>query len=424
VFLLGLVTNDERRTTTDDRRPTTDDRRPTTDDRRPTDGDDLPFTRSPAHPLLPYAWLLGVVLFLLAAAAGVVGQDYYILPLAGPAAWLVGKGLDRAQRLLEATGNRRPTTNDRRTANAERQAAYVRPWPFVIRRRWVSYLVPACALALLAGLSFLRIAPLYRTADFYATLGRRVDMAVPAGERVGVIAPAVSEILFYGNRKGWRLDPGVLVPGGLASLTPDLGVRYVLIADPALTERRELLDAALREYRRVPLGPYALLLDLARPGVQRPAEMIWQTGHLVESPFLEYWRQAGAERYGLPLSDALDGPEGREQFFERALLLQNKRGIKRLPVGRLLLEARGRSAQPAEAEGQWRAAWQRAGGEKGLGAPLSPRLEQGGSVVQYFEFGTLEARLGDAPVVGSAGRQLLEARGLTEERQIELLRNQ
>jgi hypothetical protein len=52
-------------------------------------------------PWLPHAWLLGVVLFLAAGAAGVVGQDYYILPLAGPAAWLVGAGLGRAQRLVE-----------------------------------------------------------------------------------------------------------------------------------------------------------------------------------------------------------------------------------------------------------------------------------------------------------------------------------
>ncbi len=38
-----------------------------------------------ANPWLPHFWLLGVLLFLLAGAAGVVGQDYYMLPLAGPA---------------------------------------------------------------------------------------------------------------------------------------------------------------------------------------------------------------------------------------------------------------------------------------------------------------------------------------------------
>ena len=39
------------------------------------------------HPLTPHAWLLGVLLFLYAGAAGVVGQDYYVLPridLPGP----------------------------------------------------------------------------------------------------------------------------------------------------------------------------------------------------------------------------------------------------------------------------------------------------------------------------------------------------
>jgi len=356
---------------------------------------------------LPYFWLLGVLLFFLAGAAGLVGQDYYILPLAGPAAWLVGAGIDRAQRLLEP--------------NDERQARSFRPSSFVVRRGWVGYLIPGCAFVALAALSLVRVAPLYQTTDFYATLGRRLNIALPAGARVGVIAPAVSEILYYGERKGWRLDPGVLVPGGLASLPPDLGVRYLLVADPALTERRDVLTAALQEYRRLPVGPYALLLDLARPGIRQPVEMLWQTGHLVEEPFLDYWKQAGgADRYGLPISDALDGAEGREQFFERALLLQNKRGVKRLPVGRLLLEAQGRVPQPAETAGPWRVAWEQAGGERGLGMPLSPLLDKGAKQIQFFEFGILEAAPGETPALGAAGRMLLEARGLTEERQIEL----
>src|SRR5262245_940061 len=285
-----------------------------------------------------------------------------------------------------------------------------------------SGLMPIAALLGMATLSLAHIAPLYQTTDFYATLGRRVDLALPAGARVGVIAPAVSEILYYGERTGWRLDPGVLVPGGLASLPPDLGVRYVLVADPALTERRELLTAALREYRRIPIGPYALLLDLAQPGLQRPAEMVWETGHLIEEPFLGYWRAAGgAERLGYPLSDALDGPEGREQYFERALLLQKGSHVERLPVGRLLLTALRRTPQPAEVAESFRAAWNQAGAEQSLGLPLSPPLEEDGVQVQFFEFGMLESPPGGQAIAGAAGRRLLDARGLTEERQIELL---
>jgi hypothetical protein len=236
-----------------------------------------------------------------------------------------------------------------------------------------------------------------------------------------MIAPAVSEILYYGERKGWRLDPGVLVPGGLASLPPDLGVRYVLVADPALTERRDVLTAALRQYRRIPVGPYALLLDLTKPGLQHPAEMVWETGHLVEEPLLGYWRAAGgAERLGYPLSDALDGPEGREQYFERAVLLQTGEHVERLPVGRLLLAARGRTPQPAEVAQPFRAAWERAGAEQGLGQALSPPLDDGGAQVQFYEFGMLEAPPGGQVAVGATGRRLLDARGLTEERQIEI----
>ena len=372
-----------------------------------------------AFPLLPHFWLFGVLLFFLAGASGVVGQDYYILPLAGPAAWLIGVGLDRAQRFLERTTQNR----GQRTENREQSLLRFRfaGLQFSLLTSHFSLLLPAVALAALAALSFIQIAPLYHTTDFYRTLGRRVDLALPEGARVGAIAPAVSEILYYGARKGWRLDPGVLVPGGLASLPPDLGVRYVLVADPALTERRDILAAALREYRRIPIGPYALLLDLAEPGLQHPAELAWETGHLVEEPFLGYWRAGGgAERIGYPLSDALDGPEGREQYFERQLLRQAEGGVERLPVGRLLLEAQGRAPQPAEVAGALRAAWERAGGAQGLGAALSPALDEGGAQIQYFEYGILEAPPGGAPAIGAAGRRLLEARGLTEERQIEL----
>ena len=266
---------------------------------------------------LPYFWLLGVALFFLAAAAGVVGQDYYILPLAGPGAWFTGVGLAR-----------------------------VRGWAAPRAPRLGRFL-PAAALVLIAALSFVRVVPLYRTADFYATLGRRVDLALPPGARVGVIAPATSEILFYGGRKGWRLDPGVIVPGGLASLGPDLGVRYVLIADPWLTERREVLTAALRAYRRVPVGPYALLLDLAQPGEAGPFEVAWETGHLVAEPFLSAWRAAGVARLGLPISEALALPEGRVQFFERGVLRAEAAGVRAEPLadGRAALAARGLSEE-------------------------------------------------------------------------------
>jgi 4-amino-4-deoxy-L-arabinose transferase-like glycosyltransferase len=372
-----------------------------------------PLTHSPAHPfgLLPHFWLLGVFIFVLAAAAGLVGQDYYILPLAAPAAWLIGSGLDRAQRFLEQGEKRRSSIRDPRSS-----IFYPQPW--------IARLVPIATLVTLATLSLAHIAPLYRTTDFYRTLGQRVDLALPAGARVGMIAPAVSEMLYYGARKGWRLDPGVIVPGGLASLPPDLGVRYLLVADPELTEGRSVLDVALREYRRIPVGPYALLLDLARPGVQPPVQMIWETSHLLEEPFLSYWQASGGvELLGYPISDALDQPEGRVQFFEHALLLQRGDRVERLPVGRLLLEAQRRAAWPAQIGGPFQAAWERAGGTGVLGPALSPVLDDGaGGQIQYFEFGVLEAPRGSAPTPGAAGRQLLAARGLIEERQIELLR--
>ncbi|GAB4214778.1 MAG: hypothetical protein OHK0022_53840 [Roseiflexaceae bacterium] len=349
-----------------------------------------------ASSLLPHFWLLGVLLFLAVGAAGVVGQDYYILPLAGPLAWFVGAGIDRAQRWAEGR---------------------VAQW-------WMPWAVPLLALGLLGGLSLARVAPLYRSADFYQTLGQRVDLALPPGERVGVIAPAVSEILYYAGRSGWRLDPGVIVPGGLASLGPDLGVRYLLITDPWLTERRDVLLAALGEFRRVPVGPYALLLDLAHPGLAGPFELPPETGHLVAEPFLSAWRAAGGVAgLGFPISDALDQPEGRVQFFERGLLVQQGDTAAPAPVGRLLVGALSLPEQPAAPAGPFRDAWEQAGGAAVLGDPLTPPLERDGRLVQFFVYGTLEADPGGTPAPGGAGRRLLDARGLSEERQIELARN-
>lgn len=351
---------------------------------------------------LAHVWLLGGLLFLLVGAAGVVGQDYYILPLAAPLAWLAGAGADRLQRLAEG----RPQTA---------------PGAPPGTRRWAA-LVPLAAFGLLAGLSLARLAPLYDTrGEFYRTLGRRLDLALPPGERAGLVAPAVSEILYYAGRQGWRLDPGVLVPGGLASLGPDLGVRYVLVADPWLSERRAVLLEALGQFRRVPVGPYALLLDLRGPGAPAPFELSAETGHLVAEPFLGAWRAGGAAAgMGHPLSDALDLPEGRAQFFERALLLQRGARAVPAPVGALLLAAQGRAAQPAQPEGAWRAAWERAGGADALGQALGPPRQEGARLVQLFTYGTLEADPGQPPAPGAAGRRLLDARGLSEERQIEL----
>jgi hypothetical protein len=408
---------------------------PSVADHRPEERSGIDAQRAPEW--LPHAWLLGVGLFLFAGAAGVAGQDYYILPIAGPAAMLIGSGMDRAQHLAERYLRRMRDERQKAHPDLSRAAGgptigFTTAWPARAGRRSsavrrfddrLSRLIPAFGLAALAALSCVRIAPLYRTADFYRTLGHRLDLALPEGARVGVIAPAVSEILYYAGRKGWRLDPGVIVPGGLASLQPDLGVRYLLICDPWLTERREVLAQAVNEYRRIHVGPYALLLDLAQPGLQgRPAALVWETGHLVEEPFLSAWKAAGGvARLGYPLSDALDGPEGRMQYFERGLLISTDSGVERAPIGRLLLAVQGRPPQPAAPDGPFRAAWEQAGGAEALGAAISPVLEgDGGGQIQYFEYGTLEASPGGMPVPGLSGRRLLEARGLSEERQIAL----
>lgn len=336
---------------------------------------------------LALVWLAGVVAFLLLGAAGVVGQDYYLLPLAGPGAWLIGLGIAQAQ-------------------------AWVAP-----RWRRVGVGVPVAALLLIAALSLVRIAPMYAVADFYGQLGQRVDLALPAGQRVGVVAPAVSEILYYGNRKGWRLDPGVLVPGGLASLGPDLGVRYVLIADPWLSERRDLLAAELQTFRRVPVGPYALLLDLQQPGFQTDFELVWETGHVIEGAFLAKWRAlGGVDTMGFPISDALPAAAGNTQYFERVVLRETGDDVVVASAGRELLELRGQAPQLAPVTGAFDQAWDAAGGEAMLGAAITPVVDG----VQFFENGALEQQADGSIHPGAVGRWLLDARGLSEEAQISM----
>lgn len=342
--------------------------------------------------LLACFWLLGVLAFVAIGAAGVVGQDYYLLPLVGPAAWLIGAGIAGVQTWAE------------HHVTPQRAA-----------------LVPVVALLAIGGLSAARVVPLYQTTEFYRTLGQRVDLALPPSARVGVIAPAVSEILFYGARKGWRLDPGVLVPGGLASLGPDLGVRYVLIADPWLTERRELLTHELAAYRRVPVGPYALLLDLQQPGYTQPFALVWETGHVVQEPFLNAWQRSGGRAtLGLPISDSLDDAAGRRQYFERAVLVEHGSDVGFAPAGRELLAVARKAPQPAPVEGAFDLAWRSDGGMATLGASISAVLSERGQQVQYFENGLLEQQPDGHVTRGAVGRWLLDARGLTEERQIEV----
>ncbi|MEM8529668.1 MAG: glycosyltransferase family 39 protein [Chloroflexota bacterium] len=352
--------------------------------------------------LLPHAWLLGCVLFVFAGAAGVVEQDYYILPLAGPLAWFMGIGLYRGQRLFE-----------NRIGHISK--GFIQPK--------LGKLIPIVGLTVFAAMSFVRIAPFYQTADFYQTLGQRVNLALPEGERVGVIAPAVSEILYYGQRKGWRLDPGVIVPGGLASLQPDLGVRYVVIVDPWLTEQRDVLTQALGEYRRIPIGPYALLLDITQPGLSGAAEMVWETGYLVEEPFLSAWQDSGGQDWlGYPISDALETEDGVVQYFEFGVLKQAESGVERLPVGQLLLEADNLQQQNAQVDSAFTKVWADAGGERFFGPVLSPTIATAqGHTIQYFVYGILEAGPNDQLRIRDVGRELLHKRGLSVERQIELL---
>jgi peptidoglycan/xylan/chitin deacetylase (PgdA/CDA1 family) len=155
-----------------------------------------------------------------------------------------------------------------------------------------------------------------------------------------------------------------------------------------------------------------------------------ETGHNVDGEFLRFFRTAGMDALGLPLTEAHWEPGAPEsagrtvQYFQRARLEYDPdtKAVQRSPLGDLLGKR-----QPAVAP----APGLRYVGETGhnvghgflkfladssvvetIGLPISEEVEEGGRIVQWFERGRLEwwpdAR-GRQVQLGLVGAEYLEA---------------
>ena len=132
------------------------------------------------------------------------------------------------------------------------------------------------------------------------------------------------------------------------------------------------------------------------------------TGHSLSGPFLEFWQSNdGPDRFGSPLTEPFDHRGRLVQYFERAMFEyypeHESEGwdVQLGLVGRRVVEAGAIELLEASAEeagealhfpqtgysigGDFRAFWERNGGLRFFGYPITPQLVDEGVIVQYFE---------------------------------------
>jgi lysostaphin len=166
-----------------------------------------------------------------------------------------------------------------------------------------------------------------------------------------------------------------------------------------------------------------------------------ETGHYINAPFLNYWRNTGAnDVFGYPLSEAFDQNGQLVQLFDQALMvyhpeLKGQKGEVQLgSLGQILAEAQGLTASTAFAplpptidtadqryftdtkhtiSNAFKSFWEKNNLLKFLGLPLSQEIANpDGLTVQYFERGRLEYNPATQQVnYSNSGDLLLAAQG-------------
>jgi LPXTG-site transpeptidase (sortase) family protein len=170
------------------------------------------------------------------------------------------------------------------------------------------------------------------------------------------------------------------------------------------------------------------------------------TGHLLGNPFLDYWvAHNGVHTLGNPVTEEIGGRGGVTQYFEYGALRATPEGrVSRLPVGRELLALAhapdatlgttrriGSAPRPAgyapivvqldqpaiagdpfyQVSNSVASFYERVGGRRILGRPLSNAHVRGDRTVQWFENGRIDV-IDGMPRLGSTGLELAWSLGL------------
>ncbi len=192
-----------------------------------------------------------------------------------------------------------------------------------------------------------------------------------------------------------------------------------------------------------------------RPVAAAPSKyFVDQTGHVLADPFLSQWINAsGMERYGLPITDRIERNDRLVQYFEYAVLAAkstSKTKASEIAVGSSLLAAtfdpdrtvagkrvggdREATAFVAvdvpdgddvvwdaktghSVRGMIKGPYDKLGGAKRFGAPLSEAFTANGNRQQWFEFGRIQIVLPEKTVnVAPVGAELANAYGVDTRR--------
>jgi LPXTG-site transpeptidase (sortase) family protein len=192
-------------------------------------------------------------------------------------------------------------------------------------------------------------------------------------------------------------------------------------------------------------GPgWAPLTSAAAPATTFYVE---STGHMLGDPFLSYWVQHNGQRtLGNPISEVVGHDNGRAQYFEFGVLVEDVSGsMARAEAGDALLQRRHSpddqsssfrrvGTQPRTSggyepvaiqltsssieqervyaiDGKIRQFYLEFGGKGYFGKPLSNAFALGDRTVQWFEYGRIEID-GDGPRLAAVGLELAWSMGL------------
>lgn len=273
------------------------------------------------HARRPYRWfyhfwLLGVLAFFLIGAAGVNGQEYYVLPLAPVAAAFIGMGAAQVATWIQLGLDRLAAQRD--GIAPERAPGAVMPL----------LAVAVLLIFLLIGqVSYTRIAPLYDTSKtlFYRdSIAAAIQQTVPSDKKVIIAGDAYAELFYYTDRFGWKYEVSELpaVTQAQVEQLHQQGAAYFATANIGSGFSPTFFKDMIANYKLVGSNSLYVIFDLNQKG-DPDALFFPETGASLSSPYREFWEQnGGLAIFGYPISPPQDvtnaNPPYQVQWFQRA----------------------------------------------------------------------------------------------------------